>query len=464
MKENNNLNNIIKSLSNNQDDIIIRHTVYHNLNIIYYYLEEITPIKIFNDFYLEKITNENFSNLSDYIPGIFVKLTDLSVSNITFILNRGNMILSINHYNYIVNIANIPKRIPSKSELDPTNLFDSLDGLIENVYDNLSLIKKRIKSEDLIIKKYIIGSTTKTTTFLLYMKESENKNYIKEIKNKLEKTTINTLLNINDLNSIFNTSNFLPLTFNTGSPDYIASSLLEGRAVIIMDNTPLSLILPTTLSLFTTIKNETNQVKYYTIINRIFNIMFFFLSLFLIPIFIALTNFNPSFFSTLFMANFQLTERGTTFPLFLESIIILFIFEFYRHTTSRSPTNYVQNIVIIFGGLFIGQNAINSGLVGAGILLLTSISYLSSFGITNNPILITSFNIFRLYNIILSYLMGLIGFTIGLITTITYLSSKKSVGIPFLSPFIPFDKIKAKEFFASSHGERKWKKVKKLYM
>ena len=55
------------------------------------------------------------------------------------------MILSINHYNYVVNIANIPKRIPSKSELDPTNLFDSLDGLIENVYDNLSLIKKRIK-------------------------------------------------------------------------------------------------------------------------------------------------------------------------------------------------------------------------------------------------------------------------------------------------------------------------------
>ena len=448
------LKNNLQELSQNQDDIRNVKSNNHNMNIEYYYLEEITKIKPFNNFYIEKITNDNYDKLSEIIPGIFIKLTDISKEYLIQMLSIGNMILIINEYSYVVMLAEPPKRTPSKSELDPTNLFESKDGLIENVYDNLSLIKKRIKSENLIIRKYILGSNTKTIIFLLYMDEFKNKPYIKEIIDKLDTNNYEAIININDLNSMFSKSSLLPLTFNTGSPDYISSSILEGRAAIIMDNSPISLILPATLSLFTSIKNEISAPKYYILINRIFNILFILLSLFLIPFFIALTNFNPSFFSTLFMANFQLNERGTTFPLFLESILILVMFEFYRHTTSRSPTNYVQNIVIIFGGLFIGQNAINSGLVGSGILLITSVSYIASFGLTSNPTLITTFNIFRIYNIILSYLMGLIGVSIGIITTFLYMSSQKSVNVPFLSPFIPFDKERIKEYFIPRRGNK----------
>ena len=73
------------------------------------------------------------------------------------------------------------------------------------------------------------------------------------------------------------------------------------------------------------------------------------------------------------------------------------MFEFYRFATSRSVNNYVQNIIIILGGLFIGQNAIESGTIGATILFLTSISYIAVFAVTNNTYLITSINIFTFY-------------------------------------------------------------------
>lgn len=448
------LKNNLSALTNLQEDIKTVESNYNNMIIMYYYLEEITKLKPFNNYYLEKINSNNYSKLSEYIPGIFFKLNDISKEYLTQVLSIGNLIIIVNDYPYLVMLAEPPKRVPSKSELDPTNLFESKDGLIENVYDNLALIKKRIKSENLIVRKYIIGANTKTTIFLLYMNDFKDKLYVKEIIKTLDNNLNKELVNINDLNNLFSNNSLLPLTFNTGSPDYISSSLLEGRAAIIMDNSPLSLILPSTLSLFTSIKNEISSPKYYTLINRVFNVLFLLLSLFLIPSFIALTNFNPSFFSTLFMANFQLNERGTTFPLFLESILILIMFEFYRHTTSRSPTNYVQNIVIIFGGLFIGQNAINSGLVGSGILLITSISYIASFGLTSNPTLITTFNIFRIYNIILSYLMGLIGVSIGIITTFLYISIQKSINVPFLSPFIPFNKESVKDYFFPKRGDK----------
>ena len=103
-----------------------------------------------------------------------------------------------------------------------------------------------------------------------------------------------------------------------------------------------------------------------------------------------------------------------------------------------------------------GQNAINSGLVGSGILLITSISYIASFGLTSNPTLITTFNIFRIYNIILSYLMGLIGVSIGIITTFLYISIQKSINVPFLSPFIPFNKESVKDYFFPKRGDKLW--------
>lgn len=453
MENINTLNNILNKLLLNQEDIIKVSTILKNLNITYYYIPNVCPIKEFDNFYIEKINDNNYSNLTSIIPGVVIAIKEYTDTFLSYNLNRGNMIIVINNYSYIFNIANPIKRTPSKNELDPTNLLDGKEGFIENVYDNLSFIKKRIKSSDLIVRKYILGSLTQTDTFLIYLKHSENSKHVKECIQKLSTFNHESMISINDLNSLFNKSMLLPLTFNTGSPDYVVGALLEGRAIIIIDNTPLALVMPTTLSLFTTIKNETNAPTYYTIINRLFIIFFFFLSLFLLPLFIALINFNPTFFSTLFMANIQLNERGTTFPFFIESVLILFMFEFYRLTTSRSPTNYVQNIVIIFGGLFIGQNAINSGLVGSSVLLLTSISYISSFGISNNPELITSFNIFRIYNIILAYIMGIIGFSIGLITTILYMINQKSSGHSFLSPFIPFDKKKVKAFFMPKHGD-----------
>ena len=121
-------------------------------------------------------------------------------------------------------------------------------------------------------------------------------------------------------------------------------------------------------------------------------------------LFIAIINFHPGVLSLSFLANIKITERGTNWPMFYEVLIVYFLFEFYRFSTSRSTNNYIQNIIIILGGLFVGQNAIESGTIGATILFLTSISYLAVFAVTNNIYLITSINIFRFFMSNLSYL------------------------------------------------------------
>ena len=87
---------------------------------------------------------------------------------------------------------------------------------------------------------------------------------------------------------------------------------------------------------------------------------------------------------------------------------------------------YIQNIIIFLGGLFIGQNAINSGLIGHLVLLLTSICYLSTYAFTNNLHLVTSLSLFRIFILIFSYILGLYGFILSSIIIIVYLLKIKS--------------------------------------
>ena len=442
------VDSLLQEIKQKQEDLEIIKTKQNKLNLTSYFFSSMFNLEEFNKFYLDKIDTTNYNHLDTTFPGIFLRLSEFTKSHFSYVLNKGSLILNIDDEEfYLVNISKIPKRAPTPSELDPVNLLDGHDGFIENIHDNLALIRKRIKSENLIVEKYILGTTSKTDTILIYLEEFKDLPYIKKTKETLSSYNKESLTNINDLNKAFKGASLLPNVFNTSSPDYVVTSLTDGKAVILIDNSPVVSVLPTTLTMFTTIKNEANEPKYYTFFARAFTILFFFLSVFSIGLIIALTNFHPTLFSNLFMANIQITERGTTFPLFIESIIVLFLFEFFRLISSRSPNNYVQNIIIIFSGLFIGQNAISSGIVGESVLLLASISYVSSFAITNNPHLVTSIDLFRLYNLILSYTFGLLGFSIGIITTLLYFGHQKSVGVSLFSPFSPLKLQGIKNFF-----------------
>jgi hypothetical protein len=113
----------------------------------------------------------------------------------------------------------------------------------------------------------------------------------------------------------------------------------------------------------------------------------------------------------------------------------------------RSPLSFVQNIIIIFGGLFIGQNAIEAGLIGTTAIIITSLSYVSSFAVTNNTYLINSFAIFRFFIMTMSYALGMIGFLVSSILVISYLANIKVFDRYYLEPIIPFNFTKLKAWF-----------------
>ncbi len=420
--------------------------VYGKLNDIeFLYLKNGINLELWQRDFLPNLENIDLNNLS---PGLVSTINIRNDNSYDRLLGQGNVLLLKDKKEYSIFLSFISKRNPQDSLIDPSNLVGSRDGFNELLADNRNLVRKRIKSSDLVFIEYQIGKLTKTELNLVYIDKLANYSALNIIKKILNNNFDKNITSIIDLNKIFTPKQKLvPIYEITGNPETVANALLNGRIILMIDNSPNCLILPTSLFELTENINETNSPTYSTIFNRIFILIFMFISLFSLGLFIVLSCHHPEALTTIFIANLQLTERGTTFPLFLEIIIVLILFEFYRQLTSRSPLSFVQNIIIIFGGIFIGQNAIESSLIGSISILIASLSFVSSFAVTNNPFLITSFSIFRFLILIMSYILGIIGFIISSIIVIDYLINLETFNKPYLSPFIPFDKQKIKKWF-----------------
>ena len=417
--------------------------VYDKINDIeFLYLKNSVISELWIRDFLPHIINGNLEYL---ITGLFKKIPNLSNEEYNRLLANGVVLICIGKDNYAAYLSFPPKRTPTDSLCDPSNLFGARDGFNEVIADNRILIRKRIKSSNLLFEELFLGNMTSTEINIAYLKKNEK--LATKIKNILLKNTDRNITSINDLNILITKQTLVPQFMYTSNPETCVNALLKDRIIILLDNSPVALILPSSLLEFTENSNETNNFSFVTLFNRLIILVFLFITIFLLGLFILLTSHHPEALSTLFIANFQLSERGTTFSLFIEIIIVLILFEFYRQLAMRSPLSFVQNIIIIFGGLFIGQNAIEAGLIGTTAIIITSLSYVSSFAVTNNTYLINSFAIFRFFIMSMSYALGMIGFLVSSILVISYLANIKVFDRYYLEPIIPFNFTKLKAWF-----------------
>lgn len=416
--------------------------VYDKVNDIeFLYLKNGILSELWIRDFLPKIIEKDFTSL---YSGLFKKLSFLTFDDYNRLLSNGAVLVLVGNDAYACYLNFPPKRGLTDSLCDPSNLFGSRDGFNEVIADNRILIRKRIKTNDLIFDELFMGDKTECEVNIVYLKK--NKKVAETIKNKLTLHKNHNIVSILDLNRVLTKEYLVPNFVFTGNPETCVNSLLKDKVIILIDNSPVALIIPSSLFELTENSNETNGFTYSTIFNRIFVLIFLFLAIFLLGLFVLLTSHHPESLSVPFITNFQISERGTTFPLIIEVIIVLILFEFYRQLASRSPLSFVQNIIIIFGGLFIGQNALDAGLIGSSAIIISSLSYVSSFAVTNNSYLITSFSIFRVFILIMSYVLGMIGFLVSSLIIISYLANIKVFNRYYLEPIIPFQFNKIKNW------------------
>ncbi len=310
------------------------------------------------------------------------------------------------------------------------------DALTESIRTNTALVRRRIRDTKLKMEPMSYGMRSRTDMVLIYMEDIVQDGLIDQIKTRLSKYEIDAILDSGYIEQLIEDDwlSPFPQIQSTQRPDKIASAVLEGRAAIIVDNSPFALIVPGTLNSFFQAAEDYYQRWAIMSFTRILRYLVSFFALALPGIYIALLNFHPTMIPTSLAVSLAAARAGIAFPTVVEIIIIELEFELLREAGVRLPTAIGHTIGIV-GGLIVGEAAVSAKLISPMVVIIVAITAIASFAVPDYG-LTTAFRLLKYFVILLSATLGLYGFLISLLLILTHLVSLTSFNVPYLAPYV----------------------------
>lgn len=315
----------------------------------------------------------------------------------------------------------------------------SNEGFCESVKQNAALIRKRVRSPKVKVKQIKAGVRSKTNVYLVYMEDLVYPHLLKDIEERMKGFEIDGVLDSGVIEQLTEEKWYSPFPQfqTTQRPDRAAMSILEGRVILMSDNSPVALILPTDYNSFIRTSDDYYNRWEIASFGRILRYLASFFSMVLPGLYLAVTNFHTQILPTTLLLSFSDARRGVPFPAVIEVLIMEISFELLREAGVRLP-GAMGNTIGIVGGLIIGQAAVEANLVSPIVVIVISFTALCSFAIPNEEFA-TSFRILKFFFIVLCAWLGFFGMLLGLLMVLIHLSQLKSFGIPYLMPFVGAD-------------------------
>ena len=315
----------------------------------------------------------------------------------------------------------------------------SNEGFGDSVKQNAALIRKRIRSPQVKVKEKKTGVRSNTNVYLVYMEGIAYPELVAKIEERLEGFEIDGVLDSGVIEQLSEEKWYSPFPQfqTTERPDRAAMSILDGRVVVLSDNSPIALILPTDYNSF--IKTSDDYYNRWEIASfeRLLRYFASFFAMTLPGLYLAVTNFHTQILPTTLLMSFADARSGVPFPAVIEVIIMELSFELLREAGVRLP-GAMGNTIGIVGGLIIGQAAVEANLVSPIVVIVISFTALCSFAVPNEEFA-TAFRLLKFFFIGICAWLGFFGFLAGLLAVLIHLSHLKSFGVPYLMPYVAAD-------------------------
>lgn len=312
------------------------------------------------------------------------------------------------------------------------------DGFTENIRSNTALVRRRIRDPLFRIEAMKIGTKTKTDINIAYLKGTVKEEVLKEVKSRLQKIKIDSILESGYIEELIEDSPLSPFPTiqSTERPDKVAASILEGRVAIFVDNSPFVLIVPAYFWQFLQASDDYYSRYYTATFYRIIRYIAFVISLTLPSFYVMLASFHQEMIPTSLALTIASGREIVPYPVLLEALIMETAFELMREAGLRMPKPVGQAVSIV-GSLIIGQAAVQAGLVSPFMVIVVALTGIASFAIPNYA---ASFSVrlIRFPLLIASGTMGLLGFAACFSLLAIHAISIRSFGEPYLAPATPF--------------------------
>ena len=308
------------------------------------------------------------------------------------------------------------------------NLSGPREGFNESLLQNLSLIRRKMRTNELKMKYLTLGRITKTKACVCYVDRLVNPRILDELYRRLGKIDIDGLLDTNYITELIRDFPFSPFrtTGYSERPDVVVGRLLEGRIAVFLDGTPDVLTVP-----YLFIENFQSSEDYYlsffyTSVARALRIIGFFLTVTVPAAYITVVAYHHEILPTALIVNIANERKNVPLPAAAEAYLMLAVFDILRETGVRMPSNVGQALSIV-GALVVGQAAVDAKLVAAPMIIVVALTGITSLLIPkmNAPIIYL-----RVFLLTLATAFGLFGFILGGAVMAIHIMHLHSFGVP----------------------------------
>lgn len=378
--------------------------------------------------------------LDAHVPYVETELCE-SVDTLTQMMLSGAVVMlgsSFGDRAILIDARTYPARETSEPQNDRV-MLGARDGFVETLIFNTALIRRRIRDTSLTMKYITVGEKSRTDVVLCYMSDRADGAFVDHIEKKLTAIKTEALpMGHQSLSECLIRSrwyNPFPKIRTTERPDAAAAQLLEGSVMILVDNSPEVMILPTSIFDF---MQETNDYYFPPLTGtflRLVRQVIMWLTLFMTPVWFLLVK-NPQLVPD-FLA-FTLPETTGKIPILAQLLLTEFVIDGLRMASMNTP-DMLSNSLSVVGGLILGDFAIGIGWLIPEVILYMAFVSIANFSQRNYE-LGYAFKFLRILLLIFTAIFNVWGFVAGVAAVILLIASNKTVNgkRSYLYPVIPF--------------------------
>ncbi|MBO7742778.1 spore germination protein [Paenibacillus sp. MWE-103] len=311
------------------------------------------------------------------------------------------------------------------------------DGFIENLAVNIGLLRIRLKTARLKMEPVTLGELTQTKVVLSYIAGLADDSLVEEVRTRVERIEIDGILDSGYIEEFIEDLPYSPFpqVHSTERPDVVAAELLEGKAALLVDNTPFALVMPMTF--WTGLQASEDYYTRWPVATfvRWIRFLFIFIAVFAPSLYVAVTTFHQEMIPTNLVISIASSREAVPFPAFIEAILMEITFEALREAGIRLPKQIGQAISIV-GALVIGQAAVQAGIISAPVVIIVSITGIATFTIPRYSFA-SGVRLLRFPMLFLAGTLGLYGIVLGFLGILLHVASLRSFGVPYFAPAAP---------------------------
>ncbi len=404
-------------------------------------------LQYFMDMKPEDVPQDAETLVQQYIPHVEVEVED-QYDKIVVSLLSGMFVLFVEGYEKAILIDS--RTYPSRSVEEPEKdkvLRGSKDGFVETIVFNTALIRRRIRSDQLRMEILQAGKCSHTDIVLCYMDDRVDRDFLEELRGKINGIEAESLtMNQESLAECIyqrNWFNPFPKFKYTERPDTAAAQVLEGNIIILVDNSPSAMIIPTTIF---DVVDEADDYYFPPITGtylRLTRFLIAILTYIVTPTFLLLMS-HPQYVPKGF--EFILLKEPPNVPLIWQFLILELAIDGLKLAAVNTP-NMLSTPLSVMAALVLGEFSVNSGWFSAEVMLYMAFVAIANYTQANYE-LGYALKFMRILNLILTAIFGLWGYLAAILAAVLSVICNRTVSHrSYAYPLIPLNPGKLADRF-----------------